>query len=264
MGNSQLRISRNTPARRPTSNESFVTAQETSVRLLDGLPIEFDRPIAIVGGGSVDAATLRALAARGVEMVGADGGGDVIGAAGLVPAAIIGDLDSLADPAHWEARTRVVHVPEQATIDFEKAVYCTRAPVTIALGMTGKRFDHTMAGLHVVTRYARDRSIILVDENDIAVGISGSFRFSAQTGERISMHPLQRVRFARTEGLVYALNGLVLESGVLTGVSNTATGETVIIEPGPGEDGIWLLILGRERLWDLVETLSAQGPGMPA
>src|SRR5262249_27285982 len=154
-------------------------------------------------GGTVDAGIMRELAGRGVAFIGADGGGDVIGAAGIMPVAIVGDLDSLEDRAGWESRTRVVHVPEQITTDFEKAVYSTKAPVTIALGMTGRRFDHTMAGLHVMTRYARERWIILVDEHDIALGVSGGLRFSAAEGERVSMHPLEKVAFTRTEGLLY-------------------------------------------------------------
>jgi thiamine pyrophosphokinase len=230
--------------------------QETSASVPAGLPIEFDGPMAIVGGGAVDGAMLTALAERGVALVGADGGGDVIGAAGLVPAAIIGDLDSLADRAGWERRTRVVHVPEQMTTDFEKAVYCTSAPVTIALGMTGKRFDHTMAGLHVIMRYARSRRIILVDEHDIAMGVSGALRFEAEEGERVSLHPLERVRFERSQGLLYPLEGITLEPGVLTGVSNAGLGGPVVVEPALGEDGVWLLILGKERLWDLVEALA--------
>lgn len=215
-------------------------------------PIAFAGPMAIVGGGTVDPAMLGALAERGVALVGADGGGDVIAAAGLHPAAIIGDLDSLVDRAAWEERTLVLHVPEQITTDFEKAIYRTTAPVTIALGMTGKRFDHTMAALHVIARYARGRRIILVDEDDIAMGISGGFRFDAEADERVSMHPLEPVRFAHTEGLVYPLDGLTLEAGVLTGVSNAATGGAVVVEPAAGEDGVWLLILDKGRLWDLV------------
>jgi len=220
------------------------------MRASESLPIVFSQPMAIVGGGTVDPGLLHRLAERGVALVGADGGGDVIGAAGLAPAAIIGDLDSLADRAHWEGRTQVLHVPEQITTDFEKAIYSTEAPVTIALGMTGKRFDHTMAALHVVLRYARARRIILVDEHDIALGVSGSLRFTAEKGERVSMHPLEPVSFTHTEGLLYPLDGLTLAAGVLTGVSNTALGGPVVVEPAT--DGVWLLILDKGRLWDLM------------
>ena len=244
---------RNTPARRPTLNESFVTVQETSVDAADGLPLVFDGPLAIVGGGTVDPALLRALAKYGVMLVGADGGGDVIGAAGLVPAAIIGDLDSLEDRAAWESRTRVIHIPEQITTDFQKAIYSTRAPVTLALGMTGKRLDHTLAALSAVLQFAPQRKLLLVDEVDVAFAAVGPIAFEAGEGERVSIHPLVRIGFERSSGLFYPLDGLVLEPGGLLGTSNTATGGRVEIVPDAEHERTpWLLIVDKSRLWDLL------------
>ena len=78
--------------------------QDTSAGAADAPLVVFDTPMAIVGGGAVDPALLVALAGRGVALVGADGGADAIGDAGLLPAAIIGDLDSLRDRAAWEGR----------------------------------------------------------------------------------------------------------------------------------------------------------------
>ncbi|HTN64420.1 MAG TPA: thiamine diphosphokinase [Devosia sp.] len=216
----------------------------------DGLPLVFDGPLAIVGGGSVDPALLRALAKMGVVLVGADGGGDAIGAAGLVPAAIIGDLDSLVDRTAWESRTRVIHIPEQITTDFQKTLYSTKAPVTLALGMTGKRLDHTLAALSAVLQYAPERRLLLVDEVDVAFAAVGAFRFEAHAGERVSVHPLVRISFERSSGLFYPLDGLTLEPGGLLGSSNAAMGGAVEIVP-VGE-APWLLILEKARLWDLL------------
>ncbi|WDR04947.1 thiamine diphosphokinase [Devosia rhodophyticola] len=226
--------------------------QDTLQKTQDVLPIVFSGTLAIVGGGTVAPSILRDLHLRGVALVGADGGGDVIGAAGLVPAAIIGDLDSLKDRPGWEKRTQVVEIAEQITTDFEKSVYSTQAPVTLAVGMTGKRFDHTMAALHVVAKFATRRRIILIDEHDIAMAVSGPLRFDAAAGERVSMHPLGAVRISRSKGLFYALDGLTLAPGELTGVSNAALGGEIIVEPVAGEMTPWLLILDKKRLWDLV------------
>ena len=213
--------------------------------------LRFAGPIAIVGGGAVDRDLLRELAEAGIALVGADGGGDAIGAAGLVPAAIIGDLDSLADRTGWERRTRVLHLPEQITTDFQKCLRSTQAPVTLALGMTGKRLDHTLAALSAVLQYAPERRLLLVDEVDVALAVVGPFRFGAAAGERVSVHPLVRVAFGRSTGLRYPLDGLVLEPGGLIGTSNEGLGGWVEIVP---EDGApWLLILPKARLWDLVE-----------
>ncbi|MHA6296978.1 thiamine diphosphokinase [Devosia sp. CAU 1758] len=214
------------------------------------LLLQFDRPLAIVGGGTVDPALLRELDGRNVALVGADGGGNAIGAAGLIPEAILGDLDSLEDRAGWEARTRVVHIPEQITTDFQKALYSTSAPVTLALGMTGKRLDHTLAALGALLEVAPHRKVILVDETDVALAVSGPFAFDAAPKERISVHPLVPIVFERTEGLFYPMNDLLLDPAGRLGTSNEGIGGRVEIVPV--DDTPWLLILGRERLWDLV------------
>lgn len=211
-------------------------------------------PLAIVGGGAVDPALLADLAARGVVLVGADGGGDAIGDAGLVPAAIIGDLDSLRDRAGWEKRTRVIHIPEQITTDFQKALYSTSAPVTLALGMTGKRLDHTLAALSAVLQYAPTRRLLLVDEVDVALAVVGPIAFTAEERERVSIHPLLPVSFVRSCGLFYPMDGLLLEPGGLIGTSNQGTGGPVEIVPE--DDTPWLLIMGKERLWDLVAAVN--------
>jgi thiamine pyrophosphokinase len=187
--------------------------------------------------------------------VAADGGADAIGAAGLVPAAIIGDLDSIADRAGWEKRTRVIHIPEQITTDFQKCLYSTRAPVTLALGMTGKRLDHTLAALSAVLQYAPTRRLLLIDEVDVALAAVGPVEFGAGLRERVSIHPLLPIRFARSTGLVYPMDGLLLEPGGLIGTSNEGTGGRVEIVPE--DDTPWLLILGKERLWDLVGAVGA-------
>src|SRR5665213_1164434 len=123
MGVSQLRF-RSTPARRAKTNQSAIQVQEPKLE-----PMTFDGVLVIVGGGALDEHLLRHLAAEGAHLVGADGGGDVIRAAGLVPEAIIGDFDSLADPESWDSRTKLVRITEQETTDFEKALYSTSAPV---------------------------------------------------------------------------------------------------------------------------------------
>ena len=233
--------------------------QETSGVSADRDVLAFDGPIGIVGGGVADAALLGELARRGVALVGADGGADAIAAAGLTPAAIIGDLDSLHDRHSWDGRTRIVHIAEQLTTDFQKALYSTWAPVTLVLGMTGGRLDHTLGALSAVLEYAPSRHLLLVDEVDVALAATGKIRFEAVQGERVSVHPLVPIAFDRSAGLLYPLHGLTLEPGGRLGTSNAATGGTVEIVPGSTDP--WLLILPRERLWDLVAAVTPKEKG---
>jgi thiamine pyrophosphokinase len=213
-----------------------------------------DGLLVIVGGGTVDLDLLRELYVGGARLVGADGGADVIVRAGLMPEAIVGDMDSLNNPEGWLARTRLIRISEQNTTDFEKALYSSRATVTVALGMTGKRFDHTLAALDSVTRHAPHRNIILVDEEDAALALTGPFDFEVGEGERVSIYPLAPVRFKRSFGLKYPLDGLKLAPGERIGTSNEATSGLFRIEPD-GSRAPWLLIVRRGHLLRLVAAL---------
>ena len=215
----------------------------------------FEDVLVIVGGGSVDADLLRELYASGARIVGADGGADQIVSAGLKPEIIIGDFDSLRDPLSWLGKTRLMQLSEQETTDFEKALYSTRAPVTVALGVTGRRFDHTLAALDAVTRFAPKRKIILVDEHDIAVALTEAFSFKVAFGERVSIHPLAPITFWRSEGLKYPLDAVTLAPGVRTGTSNEALEGPFRIVPEEGMHAPYLLIVERGHLMALIEAL---------
>jgi len=214
----------------------------------NGTPLVFDGPLLIVGGGEVDAEMLTGLAQLAAGLVGADRGGDILMAAGLVPDAVIGDMDSVADRTRFPPQTKILTLSEQDTTDFEKCLYSTRAPVTLALGMTGGRFDHTLAALHAVARHAAERRIILIDGHDLAMGVSGSIEFEIDVGARVSVYPLGRTRFARSRGLLYPLDGLDLAQGKMIGTSNRAEAREVSISVESAQDDPWLLILERSNL----------------
>lgn len=215
----------------------------------------FDDLLVIVGGGVVDHDLLRELYASGGRLVGADGGADVIVSAGLKPEVIIGDFDSLREPLSWLGKTRLMQIAEQETTDFEKALYSTKAPITVAVGMTGKRFDHTLAALDAMTRYATKRTIILVAEDDIAIGLTKAFSFEVGRGERVSIHPLAPINFWRSEGLEYPLDAVTLAPGVRTGTSNRAVTGPFSIVPEEGIYVPYLLILDRSYLIPMIEKL---------
>lgn len=231
--------------------------QVTSAPEADAPPIVFPGVLVIVGGGTLDAELLKQLRGNGAALVGADGGADAIADAGFVPDAIIGDMDSLEDPDSWIDVTRLVRITEQVTTDFEKSLYSTSAPVTVALGMTGRRLDHTLAALSVVLHYAPKRRLMLVDEVDVAFAAVGPFSFSVAAGERVSVHPLAPISFQSSTGLEYPLDGLLLEPGGRIGTSNRGEGGMVDIVPmAESTRTPWLLILDKSRLPDLIGQLA--------
>lgn len=215
-------------------------------------PLAFPGVLVIVGGGTVDAVLLRQLRDDGAPVIAADGGAAACAHAGVMPRAIIGDMDSVTSAVDWADKTQMIKISEQETTDFEKCLYATSAPITLALGMTGKRFDHTLAALNAVARYGADRRIILVDEEDVALAVSGPFSFQVKAGDRVSVHPLHEIGFARSTGLKYPLDGLTLAPAHRIGTSNESVGGDFFIEPHSNQRGTWLLIVSRYYLADLM------------
>ena len=64
----------------------------------------------------------------------------------LIPSAVIGDLDSLSDAARAAFANLLHHIPEQDTVDFEKALTNVSAPLIYALGFAGGRLGSYPCG----------------------------------------------------------------------------------------------------------------------
>jgi thiamine pyrophosphokinase len=115
--------------------------------------------------------------------------------------------------------------------------------VYIALGFTGKRLDHTLASLHVLARYCDDKRVLLVGEEDIVTVTRQSQQLSLSPGCRLSIFPLETVRYVRSTGLRYPLDGLELGPVTMIGTSNEVTEPEVTIEKVAGCDGCYALVL---------------------
>ncbi len=232
-----------------------MTQEESPADQIERRDLAFARPVVLLGGGEIDAAMPARLAARGYPLLAADGGANHLRNGDLLPEAILGDLDSLDDRAFWEARTRVIEIAEQETTDLEKCLYSSSAPLYLALGFLGKRFDHSLAALHVLTKYLRQKRVILVDRVDLMLATHGRFEMALPEGCRFSLHPLEPVTFARSEGLAYPLDGVHLAQGFRSGTSNQVSGSPVRLQPAPGSDGGYAVVLPVDHLEQLIEVL---------
>ena len=88
--------------------------------------------------------------ARDALVVGADGGGERLLAAGIEPDAVVGDLDSLSAAAREKLAERLVRDDNPGRSDLEKAVAWARAEGAddiVVIGWSGGRIDHTLAAL---------------------------------------------------------------------------------------------------------------------
>ncbi len=210
--------------------------------------LDVDGLLVIVGGGAVDLALLKQLHEGGATVIGADGGANVFAQLGIVPAAIIGDLDSLEGRADWETKTQVLEIFEQDTTDFEKCLYSVSATATICLGMSGKRLDHTLAALNTLLEYSYVRVLAMVSETDLILVAQGYFAFDVEQGARVSVHPYWPVLFEKSRGLEYPLDGVELAPGQRLGTSNRAVGGVFEIIPEEGQIAPYLVIIEKEYL----------------
>lgn len=210
--------------------------------------LEVDGLLVIVGGGTVDLALLKQLYEGGATVIGADGGANVFMELDIIPAAIIGDLDSLTNRKEWETKTQVLEMFEQDTTDFEKCLYSVAAPATVCLGMSGKRLDHTLAALDIMLAYSDRRELVMVSETDLILVANGSFTFEVEQGARVSVHAILPVIFENSRGLEYPLDGVELAPGKRSGTSNRAVGGGFEIVPRADQISPCLVIIEKKYL----------------
>ncbi|MEO0911614.1 MAG: thiamine diphosphokinase [Pseudomonadota bacterium] len=183
--------------------------------------------ITLVGGGPVPADRIRAALQRAPVLVAADGGADRARALGHLPDAIIGDLDSLSNHEWWRKSGISVHrIPEQDSTDFEKCLRATEAPLILAVGFLGGRFDHALAVASALVAY-RARPVLVLGEEDVIFHCPEVLALELPAGARVSFFPLGEIRGTESAGLRWSVEGLAMRPGGVIGTSNEAVGGPV-------------------------------------
>lgn len=205
--------------------------------------------LTLVGGGPVDREQLALALALAPEAVAADGGGDVALPGGREFAAVIGDMDSIADPDALRARGVPVHlIAEQDSTDLEKCLASVEAPLILGLGFLGGRVDHQLAAMNALVRHA-GRPVILIGGVDLCFLCPPEFELMQAAGSRVSLFPMRVVRGVVSEGLRWSVAGLTMAPDARIGTSNVALGGPLRIAfDAPG----MLVILPVEMLADVV------------
>lgn len=189
--------------------------------------------IGLVGAGEVSPDDLNVLTEYGNRVVAADGGAAICLEMGLMPDAVIGDMDSLPDAVRAALPAERLHeVAEQDTTDFDKCLASVSAPLIVAIGFLGRRLDHTLAAFNTLVRHA-EQPTILVGSEDIAFHLSQPLDLNSAPGTRLSLFPLAPVR-GRSEGLRWPIDGIDFAPGGRIGTSNETSGPVHIRMDGPG------------------------------
>ena len=202
-----------------------------------------NKPLCLVGGATIAEGAILALSPLVGAFVGVDSGADHLLAAGVSPAAVIGDLDSLSEQARATFGSCLCEVSEQSTTDFEKALTRVSAPSVLALGFTGGRLDHALSVLNVLARYTQ-RAVLLLDATDVSfVAPIGQIAFDLAKETRVSIMPLSVAKVTVT-GLRWPFADMMMTPDGFTSPSNAALGGKVTI----ATDGPVLVTLPRALL----------------
>jgi thiamine pyrophosphokinase len=180
----------------------------------------------------------RALAQPDDIIIAADGGARIALSLGLVPKAILGDLDSLTEPEIKVFEDMGVHIlrypAAKNETDLELALsHALRAgysPILI-IGGYGGRFDHAIANLVLLTAPDAIEADVRFDDGVTeAFFISGSGVIHGQPGDTVSLIPWGvAAEGVLTDGLAYPLSRETLRPYRTRGVSNKMLGETATV-----------------------------------
>jgi thiamine pyrophosphokinase len=189
-------------------------------------------PIVVIGAGHVSAEDLALVKALGHPVVAADGGALRCLEAGILPDAVIGDLDSLGAAVSGIPPGRLHRIDEQETTDFDKCLRSVEAPLVLALGVTGPRIDHTLAVCTTLVQRAEVRTIV-VGEADLLFHAPSQLALDLPAGLRFSLFPMAPVT-GRSRGLRWPIDGIVLSPSGRIGTSNIVTGPVRLEFDNPG------------------------------
>lgn len=182
----------------------------------------------MVGGANLGPEEFNILQKEVATFIGVDGGADHLLAHGITPVAVIGDLDSISDAARTAFAGLLHHIPEQDTVDFEKALTNISAPLIYALGFAGGRLDHTLAVLHVMGRHPEMPVILLSADDASTIVPAQGITLHLPVGTRISLMPLADARVDAT-GLKWPIIDQAMHPMHFTSPSNAVAEETVQI-----------------------------------
>ena len=207
--------------------------------------------VTLIGGGAVTAEDLALALSNAPHLVAADGGADAALDLGHWPELAIGDFDSISQSARARlGPDRLAHIAEQDSTDFGKALSRISARYVIAVGFSGRRLDHTLAALNVMTRHPSPPCIMLAAE-DIAFLAPPDLMLRLPTGSRVSLFPMGASR-GRSEGLRWPIDGIGFTTDGRVGTSNEVTGPVRLTI-----DGNMLVMLPREALETVLAALTA-------
>jgi thiamine pyrophosphokinase len=169
-----------------------------------------------------------------ILVIAADGGASHALRFGYQPQHVVGDLDSITPEIKKQlSKTQFLQDPSQHLNDLEKALkFCEIEEVKhlTVLGISGKRLDHTLNNLSVISRFDQKFKLRILDAHSEIFLVRQSWQYSGKEKQLISLIPLGTVEGITTEGLAFALKDESLDFGKREGLSNYIVSSPVSVK----------------------------------
>ncbi len=188
----------------------------------------------VIGGDAPPFSSIKGRLAEFSFICAADSGLDALRSWGLRPDLVVGDMDSVSDPAILADYDDVRRFPrDKDELDTEIGLRELRdrdfGRIVMA-GGGGGRLDHLLALRALLERPSGPDEWICRAER--VVRIDEPARFRVPEGSIVSVFPLAGgASGMRSEGLKWPLDGLSWDAGRF-GVSNVAQAGDILIDPG--------------------------------
>ena len=137
-----------------------------------------------------------------------DGSAQNLILAGMIPEAIVGDLDSLNDDLAKRFADRIFLDESQETNDLTKAVtWCSKMGYKdiVIVGATGKREDHTIGNISLLAEYIKYLNVIMVTDTGILRSFLESSQIPSFPGQQVSIFSIDPETEVTSHGLLYPL-----------------------------------------------------------
>jgi thiamine pyrophosphokinase len=174
---------------------------------------------------------------RADRIVCCDGAADKLIAAGLEPALIVGDLDSVSADARARYAKRLVRIGEQATNDLAKSFRtCVKKGWRdiVIIGATGLREDHTLSNLSLLVDFGKEAAVFMLTDTGWFTPVLRSTQFQSRVGQQVSIFSFDPQVKVYSEGLKYSLEGVTFTRWWQAALNESAADSfKLVFEGGP-------------------------------
>ena len=163
-------------------------------------------------------------------------------AAGYIPEAIVGDLDSLSKELAERFADLLFIDESQDTNDLTKAVtWCRDMGYNdlVIVGATGKREDHTIGNISLLAEYIKDVNVIMITDTGFFIPYAMSSEITSFKGQQVSIFSINSETEITTKGLRYPLNNTKITNWWVATL-NEASGNNFTLEFNGGPVIVYL------------------------